>query len=592
MTTSIGRRRAETPSMNGDAEADYVLAEQELSKLHREYRILKNQRKAYLEESQNIIRKQNVHITSLKRERSEMDMDLRLATSLRVCQKDAIDDTLMRTLLKNFLEYKSLCTSEMDEIRVANKQMRVLDETVRRYRLVNDGRSEQNRYHLTTEKRTRVMENRLFRATVTFNRALRKNGELRERIEELRRERRLYDSLYRKMCADQNDLKVEMNEIIEQSTSAYDSRDEAHNKMAALSDRLEKDQNIFNIEVKGLQRIVDHEEKLKAFMNLKAQDRAEQLKATADEVQKRKQKHGQPDSAETNINDLESSFLRLRTATGEVDLDKLVRRFIYREGLNFALFNYVNEINDDIEMLQEEIKKTENDMASFNSQGMALEGERLKIMKGLERKANAITAEAHQLQGNSKKVLKRLHRLMASVMSTVRKLGCDQTTVLRRLGAREGISELDAMSYLGLIEHTMSDLLLIDRCREHKKAMILKNSEKQGNGRDGSPAKQTGSVTILRRQPSPSVEVTIVPPTIRDEVDVSERSSSADFLNTKDQPLTLEQVRKRVTRRLQRLEAQQQRGKNVGKAPATTPTNQQEAPTDVPDDNQSKTESS
>ena len=61
----------------------------------------------------------------------------------------------------------------------------------------------------------------------------------------------------------------------------------------------------------------------------------------------------------------------------------------------------------------------------------------------------------------------------------------------------------------------------------------------------------------------------------RDEVDIAENSSSAEVLNSGDQPLTLEQVKKRVTRRLQRLDAVQ-RGKVSGKttptpAPAKTP---------------------
>lgn len=561
----MNRRRVETPSMNGDAEADYVLAEQELGKLHREYRILKGQRRSYLEESQNIIRKQNGHIKSLKDERSEMDMDLRLATSTKVCGKDGIDEGLMKTLLQNYIEYKTLCLREKEEIRVLDKQARIFGGAQRKYRMETTGRSEMIRYQLNTPKRTRVMENRLYLSTVTFNKALRKNSDLRDRIEELKREGRLYDGLYRKMCSEQNDLKVEMNDIIQQSTSAYDSGDEAQNKMAALLERNEKDQNIFNVEIKCLQRIVDHEKKLKTFMNVKAQDRADHLKATNEELQRRKQTHGHVDPDETNICTLELSFIRLRAATGEADLDKLVRQFIYREGLNFALFNYINEVNDDIELLQEEIKNTENIMKNFKSQGITLAGERLNIVKRLEAKANSVTKTANGLEGNVKKVRKRLHHLMSAVASIVRKLGCDQSRVASRLGGRDGITAFDAMAYLGLIEQTMNHLLLIEKCREHKISTMPKPDDKPGGNQDGP--KTAGSVIMPRREPVQTVEITINPPTIRDEVDIVECSSSAEVLNTTDQPLTLEQVKRKVTRRLQRLEAQQSRTKS-GRKPS------------------------
>lgn len=63
------------------------------------------------------------HIKSLKDERSEMDMDLRLATSTKVCGKDGIDEGLMKTLLQNYIEYKTLCLREKEEIRVLDKQV-------------------------------------------------------------------------------------------------------------------------------------------------------------------------------------------------------------------------------------------------------------------------------------------------------------------------------------------------------------------------------------------------------------------------------------------------------------------------------------
>ena len=43
--------------------------------------------------------------------------------------------------------------------------------------------------------------------------------------------------------------------------------------------------------------------------------------------------------------------------TGEEDLDLLVNRFIEVEDKNFALFNYVNEQNNEIEALHDAIQE-------------------------------------------------------------------------------------------------------------------------------------------------------------------------------------------------------------------------------------------
>ena len=53
----------------------------------------------------------------------------------------------------------------------------------------------------------------------------------------------------------------------------------------------------------------------------------------------------------------EAAFERIKEMTGEEDLDLLVQRFIETEDKNFALFNFVNEQNNEIETLHEQIEE-------------------------------------------------------------------------------------------------------------------------------------------------------------------------------------------------------------------------------------------
>ena len=52
-------------------------------------------------------------------------------------------------------------------------------------------------------------------------------------------------------------------------------RDEAQNKMLALKERSDKDMAQQEIEMKELQRIIQHDNKLKEFMGIKIHDRAD-----------------------------------------------------------------------------------------------------------------------------------------------------------------------------------------------------------------------------------------------------------------------------------------------------------------------------
>ena len=75
-----------------------------------------------------------------------------------------------------------------------------------------------------------------------------------------------------------------------------------------------------------------------------------------------RKKASQTDSVES----YEAAFQRIKEISGEEDLDLLVNHFIEVEDKNFALFNYVNEQNNRIEMLQEHIQDVSHQSWWFN----------------------------------------------------------------------------------------------------------------------------------------------------------------------------------------------------------------------------------
>lgn len=52
-------------------------------------------------------------------------------------------------------------------------------------------------------------------------------------------------------------------------------RDDAQNKMLALKEKAEKELTHYNVELKELIRVIDHDQKLREFMSRKDQERTE-----------------------------------------------------------------------------------------------------------------------------------------------------------------------------------------------------------------------------------------------------------------------------------------------------------------------------
>merc|ERR1719313_1146621 len=250
--------------------------------------------------------------------------------------------------------------------------------------------------NMQIQKQIRQLENRLEKALVKFNEAIAHNKELREEIDGLRRERVVFDSIYKKLERELDHKKKEMANIIEISNSAYESRDQAQQEMQALKKQLEEEQAAFEEEWKDLGRIIEADRARK--QNRKTAAEIEQRgEMTVEEEMGMKKKlikgtwaiardkasmHVQAEKVQT----YEEAFARIMDATNIHSIDELVDTFINAEDKNFTLFNFVNELTSEIEKLEEQIAEIKSEVEKYRGQDMNSDHQRKKILKDLEEK--------------------------------------------------------------------------------------------------------------------------------------------------------------------------------------------------------------
>uniref|UniRef100_A0A0B7B968 ODAD1 central coiled coil region domain-containing protein n=1 Tax=Arion vulgaris TaxID=1028688 RepID=A0A0B7B968_9EUPU len=312
-----------------------------------------------------------------------------------------------------------------------------------------------------SQKIQHVLENRLDQAKKRFNEYLGQNARLRDDIESYRNEHHKFESLYRKLEKELKNMRKDMAEVIESSTAAYESRDDAQAKMVMLQEKSDKDLQQHNAEMKELVRVIDHDRKLKEFMSIKGQDRQEdpqlvvwrQRKA----VELEKKKESQEDSVET----YEEAFMRIRDLTGQEDIDVLVKDFIKVEDTNFALFNYVNEQNNEIDKLNEDIIEIQKEIENFKKQGIELEIQRKQILKGLELRQTKAAQQADEYGQKHREVSKILDQLKSSIDSLFNKINCNRSVIDSMLGAATTVTDTNMIQYLGIIEQKTNELLAI-----------------------------------------------------------------------------------------------------------------------------------
>ncbi|KAG5457461.1 MAG: hypothetical protein BJ554DRAFT_2520, partial [Olpidium bornovanus] len=161
------------------------------------------------------------------------------------------------------------------QIAELDAQVAELDRRIAKQRQEMGGVNAATATSLGIQKRIRVLENRLDKSLTKFNEALAHNKRLRETIDNLRRERAVFENIRRKFEREIAEQDKRMADAIESANAAYEARDEAQAKTVALKEKAEKEKQAHMQEIKELDRFLEQDRKLKEFMATKASERHE-----------------------------------------------------------------------------------------------------------------------------------------------------------------------------------------------------------------------------------------------------------------------------------------------------------------------------
>lgn len=224
-------------------EEDPSVAEAELVKLARQYRVAEGNRKAYTTESQNTIRKQQQQLAKLTKDNAEYKRQLKLLHSAKLDTAAAGDE--VSQLLAQRQGYQEEIVEEMQRLKELQANIRALERELKERRAAIGGSQGQQAKSAAMDRKITTWQGRLEQANKKYSQQLAANGKLRETIDHLKAERKTFDSLHKRLDKELNDHKARMAEVIEASHASYEARDEAQSKIAVLKDKAEKERSTY-----------------------------------------------------------------------------------------------------------------------------------------------------------------------------------------------------------------------------------------------------------------------------------------------------------------------------------------------------------
>jgi len=519
----------------------------ELLELQRQYRHMELNRRQYAEESQSLLRKQQATIDKLRKDNDGIKGEIAMIMRSSNRPMGPAQQENLQKLHDAGDRYANSIDNERKNIEIMEEQVAIMKQKLLHQRRAMGGVNASKDNHFMIEKQIRILENRLEKALVKFNEAIAHNKTLRDQIDDLRRERVVFESIYRKMERELHDRKQKMAEIIELSNQSYEQRDTYQMEVAAIEQANRKENEEFEEQMLELGRMLENELKLPA-PGANRNNASGTIKGFAADEGTGKGWHGGQGDANSmeRVQNFEEAFNKIKKATGISDVEELVRTFIKNEDHNFSLFNYVNEQNNEVEKYEEQIQALREEERKFAQESGDDVHQHKQILKELESKLASTESMSEKYEVRCQDLQRVVESLKRGLQSTYDKLDIpaaedeeiNSSTALLQDAA---VSETNMVHYLGVIEQKANRLLQV--YSEVRAAQLILKQKGEEDAKNMASVLGAGP-KVRRGQELLNVN----PP----KVDEYQSDDDEDDEDDDTRPLTRDELKTRTMNKLQR----------------------------------------
>lgn len=206
-----------------------------------------------------------------------------------------------------------------------------------------------------------------------------------------------------------NDAKERKNEILALKVRHETEKQEFENKMKSLKQELEKT-DMTSRQLKRSQMNND------GLSKLEEGDNAEEFHNPADLLRQRLHKWQQNNIAKKELMDkyirnvkvVEDAFEQIKEQTGIDTIDEIVATFIKAEEQNYLLYNYVNELNSEIDIVEEQNKQISQEIEEHEKRMKMTEAEKGELIK---QKKNDLEVGRFELDKKEQEIKQKMENL-------------------------------------------------------------------------------------------------------------------------------------------------------------------------------------
>eukprot|EP00887_Chlorella_sp_A99_P008164 scaffold12.g8164.t1 len=430
------------------------------------------------------LRKQRAAIEAIAADNQKLKEELMLENKFSVNPTTATAAALIANLQQQADVYAKKITEEQRLKAELEQQIGRMEEKIARQRVAMGGINNSTEQAIKArwpcggqgrvQRRIVILEDRVQQASVRYNDALTRSRALRVRVDSLRRERMLFEDLRRKMERGLARRRAEMADTIRAIGELHEAREKATILQGQVKAQADRDVASYEAEWRKLTEIIEADRRARdTARQREILEREEQMSALFKQEFSlggrrrssvvRAQAAARSDAAAPapaeKVKQHSEAFERIKAATGAASMDELVEWVRAGEEASFGLFNYVNDLNNEVEKLEEHIGALRWEVERHRAEAAAkLDDGAARAVRDLDAALAATEAKAEAYEEKHAQATALVGALRGTVLDMFARTGCGTPAVMELLGG-EGVTEANLMQYLGLLEQRTNELL-------------------------------------------------------------------------------------------------------------------------------------
>lgn len=444
-----------------------------LTSLQNRYREMEAEIRLTNDDSVQTIKMQRQKINQLRGNNTRVKEELELETRQARVSLKKTGSTTISSLQDQGDYFERKYQTEKQKTQDLHILIKNMEENILQQRSDMGGVNANRETSRTIQKNIRMLENRLDKALVKYNEALGHNKKLRETIDNLRRDRAVFDGIYNKLQMDLEHKKSEMSKIMDDAMTAYEARTQAQVEMVKIKEQGDKEVKQFEKEWKDLNRMI--EENQKKTVNESQGRHSIAYKGAVDTVVeeekdlKKRLSRGTLqvindkiviEKTQEEVKYYREAFKKIREATGIENIDELAQNFEDADKENFKLFNEANKLNKDIEHLELQINSTKEQIEKAKTTMFSADSTRKQILDNLNKRLETTETKIQSYDEKYNNAMDMVDSLKNGIRDVLLCMDADREdpTVIERVDT-VGINESNLMEFLAVIEKRTDSLI-------------------------------------------------------------------------------------------------------------------------------------